>query len=192
MNRFLDPFAMLVGRVGQNGATLMAPPGRPPYAPPGGGCGPSYCPPLDVCPPQGPAFYGQAARSAIAAQGPQTALGINSRDQSPGTPIIAGGTRTISATPTVPFCISKLIVARTSAPFFGIGSIKAARTEYLTDGEFIPADVFAPDTTSPPQRMPMLYPGSSVSMLVRNQDTADHHFDATFMGFPGPSCEPCL
>jgi hypothetical protein len=41
-------------------------------------------------------------------------------------------------------------------------------------------------------RMPMLYPGTTISVTVTNNDTADHHFDSSFVGFPGPSCEPCL
>lgn len=173
-------------------------PGRDPRIPgfPGGwwnGCGPCG-PDLSWCEGQGPQFYRQAIKGAAASFGPQTALGLTSRVQSGvTTPIGAGLSRTLTASPTVPFCISRLIVARTAAPFFGITSIKAARIEYLSDGEPIPADMFAADSAlMPPMRMPMLYPGTTISVTVTNNDTADHHFDSSFVGFPGPSCEPCL
>jgi hypothetical protein len=171
------------------------PGGRAPGYPGGWaqGCGPCG-PDLSWCEGQGPLFYRQAIKGAAASFGPQTALGLTSRVQ-PGvtTPIGAGLSRTLTASPTVPFCISRLITARTSAPFFGITSIKAARVEYLSDGEPIPADMFAADSAlMPPMRMPMLYPGTTISVTVTNNDTADHHFDSSFVGFPGPSCEPCL
>lgn len=177
------------------GYPIPGPGGRAPGYPGGWtpGCGPCG-PDLSWCEGQGPQFYRQAIKGAAASFGPQTALGLTSRVQ-PGvtTPIGAGLSRTLTASPTVPFCISRLIVARTAAPFFGITSIKAARVEYLSDGEPIPADMFAADSAlMPPMRMPMLYPGTTISVTVTNNDTADHHFDSSFVGFPGPSCEPCL
>lgn len=210
-----DPFAMLAGRVGQAPPAAMmvpaaAPPTimqRPPWGFPGGGapvtptpygpwpggCSPpSSCYPLDYCPPQSMPFYGQAMRSAIAAHTPQTALGVSSRDLAPGTVIVAGTSRVLSVSPTVPYCITDLRISRTSAPFFGILSLKAARIEYLTDGVQVPADDFAPDSEKPPLQMPMLFPGTNVSLTVRNNDTADHHFDGAYYGIPGPSCAPCI
>src|SRR5215470_6394089 len=100
----IDPFAMLVGRVGQVGQAVVAPMVIPPAAPPGimvpggqpwpwgsGGGNCNYpCYPLPDCEPQGPGFYRHAVKAAVAAQAPQTGLPVNSFDITPGTAIAAG------------------------------------------------------------------------------------------------------
>lgn len=212
-----NPFAMLIGRVGQVGqaipqAMVIPPAGAPPgimvpAGPWGGGVpgvpGPwpwgggggncNYpCYPLPDCEPQGPGFYRHAVKAAVAAQAPQTGMAVNSFDLDPGTPIAANSSRVLSTSPTVPFCITSLRVTRTSAPFFDITSIRAARIEYLTDGGGIPADDFAPDANTPPLQMPMLFPGTQISLTARNVDGSEHHFRGAYYGFPGPSCSPCL
>lgn len=201
-----DPFAMLIGRVGQVGQAypmvippqagpppgIMVPGGQPwPWGAGGGNCN-TPCFPLPDCEPQSPGFYRHAVKAAVASQAPQTALPVNSFDITPGTAIPANTSRVLSTSPTVPFCITSLRVTRTSSPFFDITSITAARVEYLTDGGGVPADDFSPDANTPPLQMPMLFPGTQISLTARNVDSADHHFRASYYGFPGPSCSPCL
>jgi hypothetical protein len=202
----VDPFAMLVGRVGQVGqavappgmmvpappaTAIPMPPSAWPYGPALGNCN-FPCYPLPDCEPQSAGFYRHAVKAAVASQAPQTALPVNSFDITPGTAIGAGLSRTLSTSPTVPFCITNLRVTRTSSPFFDITSITAARVEYLTDGGGVPADDFSPDANTPPLQMPMLFPGTQISLTARNVDSADHHFRGSYYGFPGPSCSPCL
>lgn len=216
---YFDPAAMLLGRVGRVGTgDVLVEPGRPymnpyawappagatplsPYYPPGfspNPCGPP-CFPLPDCPPQGAAFYARAANSALAAQGTQIPLPINSRDNTV-TPaasvaaglIVAGATAVITNSPTVPLCITQYRVARTSAPFFDVMSIRAARQEFMGDGGGTPADDFAADSNSPPGQFPQLFPGTTISVTVRNNDGANHAYGSAFYGYPGPSCAPCL
>jgi hypothetical protein len=176
---FSNPYAMLVSRVGQSGMMV-------PGAPPGYPCGlPSYSP-------QTPAFYQQAAAAAAAAGSPQISLGINSEESGVGTIIAAGTSRTLTASPTVPLCITRLVVDRGSAPFFQIVSIKAARTDYGADGQSTPADGYTADACCVPMQMPMLLPGTNVTLVVKNKDSADHHFYGNFLGIPGPGCGPCI
>lgn len=191
MNGFYaDPLQMILQAPARVGAAMMVP--GAPSSLSGGACGPSRCPPLDYCTPQSAGFYGQAAASAAAAQAPQSTLGINTLDQSPNTKVGAGLARTISTSPSVPICLTQFKVSRVSAPFFQLTSIRAAKTEYLSDGQSIPADDYTADSTTPPIRLPMLMPGSQISVGLLNIDSADHHFFAEFRGFDGPGCYPCL
>lgn len=166
---------------------------------PVGNCGPQWgggaCA-LPDCSPQGPAFYNRAANSAISAQGTQVPLAINTRDGGGvgnATAIGAGLTRTLTATPVVTYCITAIRVPRQVAPFFAFGSISAARNEYLmNNGQFVPCEVYASDTTMPPSQLPFLNANTPITVLVRNEGSQDMHFSMSFDGFPGASCNPCL
>jgi len=201
--RYMDPFAMLTGRVGA--AAMMVPGAAPPpaYINPawpgpdyGPNCRPSGCPPLGYCPPQSPGFYEQAARSAQAAHAPQSSLAFNTIEQTPGTQIaamVAGvpGTRVLTATPTVDICITQLKFSITDE-FFLVGSIRAARKEYGADGQSFPASNYRSDSTTPPMQFPMLRGGTPITIQMFNIDAAAHHAYGEFRGFPGPGCDPCL
>lgn len=201
-NRIVNALPALQGAAGPNGIMVPGGPGDPRIPGvypgyPGGFYGGADCGPcgfdLSWCGGQPPGFYRQAVRSGAAAQGCQDALGITSRDQLGGAAIGAGLTVVLTTSPTVPFCISRLIVSRTSAPFFSIVDIRAARISYLVDGQRIPADMFAPDgCVMPCMQLPQLFPGTNISVTVSNNDSAAHHFDAAFLGFPGQGCGPCL
>lgn len=206
MNRYYDPIAMLTGRVGQVAPGMMVPAGGGGvYIPPaavwpgpdyGPNCRPSACPPMGYCPPQSPGFYAQAAAAAEAAKAPQSSLAFNSIEQTPNTPIAAmvgvvPGTRVLSASPTVPICITQLKFSITDE-FFLVGSIRAARKEYGADGQSFPASNYRADSTTPPLQMPMLMPGTPITVQLFNIDAAAHHAFGEFRGFPGPGCDPCL
>lgn len=134
----------------------------------------------------------QASRSVVLSKSPQIALGINSIDVGAGTIIAAGASRTLSISPTVPMCLTDFDVSRSCAAFFLIDSMRTARQEFLADGAGLAADNFAPDSIHPPLQLPTLVPGTNITLVVRNIDTADHHFFAQWWGIPGQGAGPCL
>lgn len=119
----------------------------------------------------------------LRANSAQQPLGINNRDApNAGTIIAANETRTLTASPSVPICLTKFVVDRGSSPFFQITSIRNALREFLTDGQSIPADNFSPDGSPPPMKLPILMPGTSISVTVRNKTSESHDFYAQFYG----------
>lgn len=206
---YAGPLGLLVG------ATSAPPAGIPtfplPVPTPNGtvpnGCTPGnfYPPSCSPCPPNAPsglqqalynmycaqqqAQYQRASRAAVAAKQPQIALGIRT---AAGVTVAAGGIVTLTASPTVPLCITDFEVSRLIAPFFLINSMKTARVDFLADGQGIPADMFAPDAVHPPMEQPYLMPGTQITLTIENIDGAPHPFFAAWTGIPGGLQGPCL
>lgn len=214
-----NPLAM-VGAMGAPSYNPMLPPlgaiplGNfvppiPPVAPGGpAGCvqGSYYWPNCSPCPPSAEAVAASqaaynaacmqkqarvqaAAQSVIASQQPQIGLGIRTLG---ATTVAAGGTATLTATPSVPLCITDFEVSRATAQFFLINGLTVGRVNYLADGQGLPADSFAPDADHPPLEMPMLWPGTQLTLIIENIDDAAQRFFGTFWGISGPASGPCL
>jgi len=206
-----DPFSMLVGQAAPGAAapppgTMMAPPSQapppghrypvpvppPPYwgAP---GCGPGgfgSCFPFDYCPPQSPFFYGEAARTAVAAKTTQEPFGLTTDNGDE--PLAPGETRTATSQPQNVVCITDIDITRAIAVFFIITSIKTGLVEHLQNG-LISADSLAVDSIHPPFKSTTLYPGMKFSMTVKNISPDDDlHFYATAWVIAGPNCGPCI
>jgi hypothetical protein len=215
-----DPFTMLVGQPPPAGAGSplgVPPPGPgmpPPQLPPPGvrmptpvmpavpfyppywgapGCGPGgfgSCFPFDYCPPQSPFFYGETARTAVAAKTTQEPFGITTDNGDE--PLAPGETRTAISTPQNVVCITDITVTRAIAVFFIITSIKTALVEHLQNG-LISADSLAVDAIHPPFKATTLYPGMKFSMTIKNINPEDSlHFYATAWVIAGPNCGPCI
>jgi hypothetical protein len=185
----------------------------PGYAPPGasaGNCGPAIpaCPPLDAAMQQqmaaaacyaDQAMYQRAARAAALSRSPQIALGISSDTRIGGGggagtngAVLTGASATLSATPTVPLCITDFEVSRVSAPYFHLTSMRASRQDFLADGIGVPADAYSPDGIHPPMEMPQLLPGTQITLVVFNTDGAERQFYGSFSGIAGGGQGPCL
>lgn len=135
-----------------------------------------------------------AQLSILRANQPQIGIGINNRQNSAAGTIVAGGeTRVLTATSAVPVCLTKLVVSRGSTTFFGIASLRNALQEFLADNAMLPADMFAPDSLVSPIQLPLLMPGTQLTLSVTNLTSEPHDFYAGFQGIPDRQFTgPCL
>jgi hypothetical protein len=119
-------------------------------------------------------------RRSLAQKQPTILLGIDSQT-SIGRDIAANETITIATEAVDRMRITDFQVRAAIAGDFLIGRIQVQRTNLLSGGAPVPADVFAsPDR--PPLESPILYPGTELLVEVINLVGADRRFTGQFRG----------
>lgn len=187
--------------------------GNPVGTPPPGACGPFYPPNCSPCPPDPQqAAYEQAAYAAACQQNqellmraarieamgklPTKVLGCNSPEVTAAgvtTRNVAGfATVSIPVTPSVVACITDWTIADVSFNFFEIISATAAMTTYLGSDGSVPASSFKPEGTHPVMDWPTLWPGTFLTVTVRNTTADPHEFRSTFHFIRGMDPGSCL
>lgn len=108
--------------------------------------------------------------------------------------VAAGGTDTITITPSIAICPTQIEIPEFISSFFLVTSVSAARQELLGNATGISAESFRPDARNLPRllQFPQLLPGQQLVITVRNIDAAAHTGYVTLWALPVSQAVPCL
>lgn len=114
----------------------------------------------------------------------------SSREQSPNTPIEPGASRTLSFSGSLLWAARSFSVPHDLAGRFELVSIRCAMIEWVSDGLGLPCSLFSDASCVACRRAkvyehitdewPIVFPGTSLTIVVKNVSDVPSHFVGTF------------